>query len=227
MLLDIESSGLKADFANAFCFGYMYHGEKKATVISTLDVVKPCRTCRRVDTAQDDKLMKLVYNTITDADMVVSWYGKGFDWKFLNTRMLEAGLPPLPDLPHLDLFYTAKHNLALTSNRLANVQEFLRLKTAKTQLTKRVWRRAQAGHVDALEYIIHHCQKDVEVLDQTYEKLKPYVRQHPRMNTESRVGCRVCNGPVEKRGMAATVLKGPRQRFQCKTCGHWETRAAA
>ena len=225
MMLDIESSGLKADFANAFCVAFMYHGEKKAQVISTLDVVKPCRACRRVDTAQDDKLMQRVYDKINEADMVVTWYGKGFDWKFLNTRMLEAGLPPLPDLPHVDLFYTAKHNLALTSNRLANVQEFLRLKTAKTQLTKRVWRRAQAGHVDAIEYIVDHCLKDVEVLDQAYEKLKPYVRQHPRVVPAALEGCRVCGGAVQSRGRAMTILKGPRQRVQCSQCGAWETRS--
>lgn len=228
MLLDIESSGLKGDFANAFCFGYMLHGEKKASIISTLDVVKPCRSCKRVDTAQDDRLMRLVYDKICEADVVVTYYGKGFDWKFLATRMLEAGLPPLPDLPHVDLYYTAKHNLALTSNRLANVQEFLRLKTAKTQLTKRVWRRAQAGHVDAIEYIIDHCLKDVEVLDQAYQKLKPYVRQHPRMAKavakEGVAGCRVCGGAVQSRGRALTVTKGPRTRYQCQKCAAWETR---
>jgi uncharacterized protein YprB with RNaseH-like and TPR domain len=224
MIYDIESSGLKGDFANAFCFGYMYHGDKRAAVISTLDVVDPCKTCKRVDTAQDHKLMELVYNTVTDADMVVSWYGKGFDWKFLNTRMLEAGLPPLPNIPHLDLYYTAKHNLALTSNRLANVQEFLRLPTAKTQLTKRVWRKAQAGHVDAIKYIIDHCAKDVLVLDQAYQKLKPYVRQHPWVG--ERDHCAVCGGTLEKRGFAMTITKGARRRFQCQQCGRWETKAA-
>ncbi len=227
MILDIESSGLKADFANCFCFGYMWHGAKQAHILSTLDVVDTCKSCRRVDTAQDAKLMKLVYDKISEADMVVTWYGKVFDWKFLNTRMLEAGLPPLPDLPHVDLLFTAKHHLALTSNRLANVQEFLRLPTAKTQLTKRVWRRAQAGHVGDIKYIIDHCIKDVLVLDQTYQKLKPYVRQHPRVGAAAQKGCRVCGGAVMKRGQAMTVLKGERQRVQCKTCGAWETRPAS
>lgn len=226
MLLDIESSGLKGDFANAFCFGYMYHGQKRAQVLSTLDVVEPCGSCKRVDTAQDDKLMKLVYEKIGEADMVVTWYGKGFDWKFLNTRMLDAGLPPLPDVAHVDLFFTAKHHLALTSARLANVQEFLRLPTAKTQLTKRVWRRAQAGHVDSIRYIIDHCRKDVLVLDQAYQKLKPYVRQHPRVSSDMEQ-CAVCGSDMESRGRAITVSGGPKKRYQCKGCGHWATRRVA
>jgi predicted transcriptional regulator len=111
--------------------------------------------------------------------------------------------------------------LALTSNRLANVQEFLQLPTAKTQLTKRIWRKAQAGSVPDLEYIIDHCEKDVLVLDQAYEKLKPYIRSHPRMNS---VACAVCGGDQQRRGQALSVLKGIRYRYSCKECGHWETK---
>ena len=165
--------------------------------------------------------MRRVWDRMAQAGMWVSWYGKGFDWKFLQTRMLDAGLPPLPDVPHVDLYFTARSNLALTSNRLANVQEFLMLQTQKTQLTKRVWRRAQAGHVDAIEYIVDHCLKDVEVLGQTYDKLRPYVRQHPRI---SRVACRVCGGTVQSRGLVMTISKGRRYRVHCRDCGAWETR---
>lgn len=224
MIFDIESSGLKGDFANAFCLGYMTHGDAHAKTVSTLDVVRPCRACHRVDTAQDDKLMKLVHRALSSADMWVTWYGKGFDWKFLNTRILEAGLPPLPDVPHVDLFYTAKHKLALTSNRLANVQEFLKLKTAKTQLTKRIWRRAQAGHVPDIKYIIDHCEKDVKVLDEAYQVLKPLIRQHPKFSSE---GCAACQGEMTPGRRVMSLLKRPQARHQCKECGRWETRVVS
>lgn len=224
LLYDIESSGLKADFANCFCFGYMYHGEKHGRVVSMLDVDKPCRTCHRLDTAKDDALMPRIHKILSEADIWVTWYGKGFDAKFLNTRILDAGLPPLPDVPHVDLYWTARSNLALTSNRLANVQEFLQSKTEKTRLTKRIWRRAQAGHVQELKYIIDHCQKDVEVLDQVYVKLRPYVRQHPRVAGANT--CRVCGGPQIGKGLRVTTALGPRQRLQCTSCGHCETRRA-
>jgi uncharacterized protein YprB with RNaseH-like and TPR domain len=223
LIFDIESSGLKGDFANCFCFGYMYHGEKKAHVLSVFDITAPCPCCHRIDTSRDDRLMRRVHKVMSEADMWVTWYGKGFDWKFLNTRILDAGLPLLPDTPHVDLYYTAKHKLALTSNRLANVQEFLRLPTEKTQLTKRIWRKAQTGHVGSLRYIIDHCEKDVLVLDQAYAKLRPYVKQHPRVGGKD--GCRICGGPLISHKLRMTTILGPQRQYQCKACGHYETRS--
>lgn len=224
LMFDIESSGLKGDFANCFCVGYMYHGEKKASVVSIFDVAKACPSCKRFDTAQDALLMAPVHKIMSEADIWCGWYSKGFDWKFLNARFIEAGLPPLPDVPHIDLYYTAKHNFAFTSNRLASVREFLGTKTHKTALTKRIWRRAQAGHADALQYIVDHCRADVLVLDQVYEKLKPYIRQHPRV-TGTKEGCRVCGGAQRSLGLRVTTTMGPRRRFICLKCGASETRS--
>lgn len=226
LFVDIESSDLKADFGNMIAFGYKYQGEP-GHVISLLDVNKHCRTCKRVDAVDDKALVEQAHAILVAADVIVTWYGKGFDSKFLNTRVLDAGLPPLPNTPHVDLYFTAKHHLLLSSNRLANVQDFLGLKTSKTPLTKRVWRQAQAGHVPSIEYVVTHCLKDVEVLEEAYDRLKPYVRSHPRMSGVAGPGvpgCRVCGAAVQRRGQVATILKGPRQRVQCTKCGHWEDR---
>ena len=203
-------------------FGYKYLGGK-AKVISLLDTNPICHKCGRVDAVDDKPLVAAAHKVLSAADMWVTWYGKGFDQKYVNTRILDAKLPPLPDIPHVDLYFAAKHNLKLSSNRLANIQDFLRLPTKKTPITKRAWRRAQAGDVKSIEYIVDHCEKDVDVLDEAYTILKPYVRTHPRVGGIE--DCRVCGGHVQKRGYALTTLKGPRYRVCCVNCGAWETRA--
>lgn len=225
LFYDIETSGLKGDFGHCFCMGYKFLGDTQAKIVSVLDVAKPCKSCHRVDTAEDALLMKRVWTVLAAADIWVGWYSKGFDWKFLNTRILDAGLPPLPDVAHIDLYYTAKHKLALSSNRLANVQDFLQLPTTKTPLTKRVWRRAQAGHVEDISYIIEHCLADVNVLEEAYMKLRPYVKTHPRVAGKDR--CRVCGGIYYSKGLRVTTTLGPRRRLECRDCGACETRAAA
>lgn len=221
LFYDIESTDLDADFGNMLAFGYKFQGGE-AKVLSLLDTNKHCSKCGRVDAVDDKPLIAQAHKVLASADMWVTWYGKGFDAKFINTRVLDAGLPPLPDIPHVDLYWTARGNLKLSSNRLANVQNFLQLPTHKTPLTRRVWRRAQAGDVKSIEYIIDHCEKDVDVLDEAYQRLKPYVRQHPRVSTVE--ACRVCGEAVQKRGFALTTLRGPRYRVQCTGCGAWETR---
>lgn len=221
LFLDIESTDLSADFGNMLAFGSKYMGEP-CEVISLLDVNKHCKTCRRVDAVDDKRLLKQVWERMAGADVWVTWYGKGFDIKFINTRMVDAGLPALPAIPHVDLYFTAKHHLKLSSNRLASVQDFLQLPTAKTPLTKRCWRRAQAGDVPSIKYIIDHCEKDVIVLEEAYHKLKAYIRQHPRVDTMD--ACRVCAGFVQKRGITLVADGRKRQRVQCTKCGHWENR---
>lgn len=224
LFFDIECTDLDADFGNMLAFGYKWAGSSHADVLSLLDTNPLCKGCGRVDAVSDKPLVVAAWDVLAKADMWVTWFGKGFDVKFLNTRVLDAGLKPLPPTPHVDLYFAAKCHLKLSSNRLASVQDFLRLPTSKTPLTKRVWRQGQAGHVPSIKYIIDHCEKDVLVLEEAYEKLRPYVRQHP---AQGRVGsCRVCRGThLQRRGKMATKL-GNKMRVQCTDCGAWDTRAA-
>ena len=224
LFYDIETTDLQADFGNMLAFGYKWLDEPDAHVISLLDTNKECLECGRVDAVSDKLLVAAAWPILASADAWVTWYGKGFDAKFLNTRVLDNGLTPLPPIPHIDLYFTAKCHLKLSSNRLANVQDFLNLPTVKTPLTKRVWRQAQAGHVPSIVYIIDHCEKDVLVLEEAYEKLKPYVRQHPYLG--KRGTCRVCNSTrLQRRGKVASRA-GKFVRVCCMECGAWGQRAA-
>lgn len=222
VLYDIESTNLDADFGTTLAFGWKVLGDKKAHTISLLDFCDPCKSCGKFDAHSDVALLERVWEILSTADVVVTWYGKGFDEKFLNTRMLDAGLPPMPNVPHVDLYFTAKHKLKLSSNRLASVQEFLRLPVAKTPLTRNTWRAAEAGDAKALKYIEHHCLMDVEVLEGAYLKLRPFVRQHPRVNGYG--PCRVCGAEVQSRGIVLTAKKNEKRRVWCPKCGHWDSR---
>ncbi len=157
---------------------------------------------------------------LESADMWVTWYGKQFDAKFLNTRVLDARLKPLPPTPHVDLYWTARMHLKLTSNRLASVQDFLQLKSAKSPLTKRIWRKAQAGHVASIKYIVDHCAKDVNVLQEAYDRLKPYVRQHPSIKWLADRECKIDSGRLQSKGI---IWQGGKQmrRLKCNSCGAW------
>jgi uncharacterized protein YprB with RNaseH-like and TPR domain len=224
LFYDIETTDLQGDFGNMLAFGYKWLGDKEAEVISLLDTNNLCHECQHVDAVSDKRLVQEASYILNAADMWVTWYGKGFDAKFLNTRVLDANLPPLSPIPHVDLYFTAKCHLKLSSNRLANVQDFLNLPTTKTPLTKRVWRQAQAGHVPSIEYIIDHCEKDVLVLEEAYERLKPYVRQHPYLG--KRGTCRVCNSSRLQRRGRVNSRTGTFVRVMCKDCGHWGQRTA-
>ncbi len=223
MLYDIEAGGLEADTSYCYTFGYKWLGEKKAHTLSLLDYPQK----RRSD---DTGLMQAVVPIISSADLMVGWYSKGFDIKYLNTRMLDAGLPLLPPIPHVDLYFAAKVHLKLRSNRLASVQDFLQLPEEKTKLNLRLWMVARDGtdeeRKSALKYIDHHCLKDVLVLELAYMKLRPFVKSHPHVGLmKGRLGgCHVCGEEkLQRRGFQVNRTK-VLQRIQCQNCGAWSVK---
>jgi uncharacterized protein YprB with RNaseH-like and TPR domain len=218
VLFDIESTNLRANFGYCLCFGWKMLGEKTTHVLSIADYKQ-----HKSDPTNDAPLMRDVHKVLTeDADIIVTFYGKEFDRKFLNTRMLLAGLPPLPPLnsEHIDIYFTVRGNLLLHSNRLASVAETLGCPMQKTPLTGPIWVRAMAGDRKAIKYIEEHCIRDVDVLEWVYNKMRPFVRQHPRVS-ENREACRVCGcDRFESKGIRFTAGY-PAQRLRCKQCGAW------
>jgi len=220
MLFDIESSDLEASFGHTLCFGYKYLGDKQTRVLSLRDFPEPPK-----EEEPDAHLLVRVNDLLTNrADIIVTYYGKEFDRKFLNTRMLMCGLSPLPPLSHehVDLYYTARGNLKLHSNRLQAVSESLGCPYSKTPVRADTWRRAQRGDPKSMRYVIDHCRLDVDILEWCYLKLRAFVRQHPRVGLGG--SCRACGGTAfQRRGFTITKAGGRAQRLQCQKCGMWDT----
>jgi hypothetical protein len=187
-------------------------------VISLADY--PTRGTRR---EPDERLVTRMHDVLTnEADILVTYYGKEYDRKFLNTRMLMAGLPPLPPLSseHVDLYFTSRGTLKLHSNRLQAVSEALGCPMSKTPVRADVWRYAQRGDPKAMAYVIDHCRLDVDILEWCYMKLRAYVRQHPPI-TANRGDCRVCGTNRWKSQGRRTRMGRVDRRLRCGGCGAW------
>lgn len=220
LLWDIESTGLKGDFATILCIGYKWFGEKAVSVISITDFPEFTK-----DPNNDGPLMKAFMKIYNQADMTVTYYGTGFDRKMMYTKLLEHNLEIPANIPMVDLFWTVKGNTTLSRKSLATVAEFLKLKTHKTLVLGRIWKKAMSGHAPSIKYIIKHCIADVKVLEETYVRLRPLVRTHPRVDGAE--PCRYCGSlRLQRRGLARTAL-AVRQRVQCQKCGGWDSRGIA
>jgi uncharacterized protein YprB with RNaseH-like and TPR domain len=121
-------------------------------------------------------LLSKLIRTLTKFDRIYTWYGARFDIPFVRTRCLAHGLP-FPEymqLYHTDLWFVARSRLALSSNRLANVETFFNLPESKTPLEPEIWQRAAFGDRQALRYIHEHNVADVKVLELVHERLEAY-----------------------------------------------------
>lgn len=221
LAFDLESTHLKADFGTLLCVGYRWLHEKKVHCLAITDY-----DSFKNNATDDRKLLVDFIKVLDEADIIVTYYGKCFDWPYLQAKSLEYGMGPLPTIPHVDLYFTVKSNMCISRKSLANVSEYLCLDAKKTPVLGRVWKRAMTGHHGSIKYIVRHCIADIELLVELYEKLRPLVRSHPKINGNG--PCRFCGSEkLQKRGKLLSVLKGARERVQCQSCAGWDSRDGA
>lgn len=228
VLFDIEATNLDADFGYVLCFGY-------AALSGQVPLQEAVHSAKVLTISQfpgrhvtdDSRLMAKAWEIIESADILVTYYGKEFDYRFVNSRMLRAGLKPLPPLgaSHIDLYYTAKRNFKLHSGRMGALAEYFGCPFKKTSVSGPTWVEAMAGDKKAIEYVAKHCLIDVKMLTWLYYKLRPMVRQHPHLSVlQGNVAvdrCPVCSSRMQRRGRTvrgATIV----QRLWCRRCGRWE-----
>lgn len=221
LIFDIETTHLKADFGTLLSFGHKWVGQKTVSV-PTISDFEP-------DSAIDDEgIVTLANEKLHEADFIITYFGKGFDLKFLNTKFLEYGLPIPPSVPHIDLFFVVKSNLSLSRKSLGNVGYLLDLEATKTPVSAAIWKEAMIGVPKAIKYVKEHNKNDVLITEGAYYRLRPLIRQHPRVNGYG--PCRACGQEtLQRRGSAVTIHKGLQYRYHCQNpeCGSWEQRPAA
>jgi len=164
--LDIETSQLRANFGDILSWFIKHRGQNKyeSYVLQKSDFETPDR---------DREAVRKLLESIQKFDKIVTYYGIGFDRKFILTRAVAYGFQWLPEktVQHLDLYWPVKNNLLLHSCRLDSVADLLDTITQKTPLKPHHWEKAGKGDLDALAYIVDHNKKDVRILEQVHDAL--------------------------------------------------------
>lgn len=222
---DLETSNLNADFGYILSAGWLDLSDRKPHVIRIDSYPGYAK-----DKTNDRALCKEIAGVLANADIWLTWYGDRFDIPYLNTRLLWHGLGIMPPIPSVDGWRAARNHLKLSSNRLANVTEFLDVQR-KSPVVGWQWVKAAAGHRTSLNYVVEHNRKDIIALGEVYDKLRPIIRNHPNVNlvehnldrgTASKsTPCPICSSSrVQKRGYR--IAKSRRSvRYQCQACGSW------
>lgn len=214
LVFDLETCGVsfKANSGFLLCAGIKELG--KPVQLLVRDNIQP-------DPLNDKKLCKEVASLLSSADMWVTHNGKWFDVKYLNSRLLKWGLPPLPSIPHFDTCETGFKKLAI-KNSLKEMGKYLGCKTSKYEVSMDEWVRAYAGDKKAMSEIVKHCKQDVELTEQVYLRLRPFGHNPPNLSLiygDDR-NCPHCGAKdsLKKNGYKLAIV-GKAQRYQCRKCG--------
>lgn len=217
LLIDIESTDLKADFGWMMGFGWQWYGEDKVHTIG-IHQTKPFLKGRVDD---DSELTRLAYELITQADSVVFHYGDRFDMKFIKTRLLAIGLY-LPKIHTVDTWMVSRSNLLLQRNSMAKIAEFVGGQQ-KGHEGMMVWRKARLGHVPSIRKIMKYCAQDIRTLHSVFEKLRPYCKMVNHNEFYAVKGCKNCGSQNYKMNGKKYRLGGIVQEYQCNDCSTYFT----
>lgn len=163
----MECQGLNADYGAILC------GSVKT-------VNGPIKTFKVEQLGNDRKVVRELKAYLEGFDIWVTQYGKMFDVKFLNTRLLRHGLAPVSPRPHIDTYFIVKAHMKLSSGSQAQILSFLGTKQQKFHLGPENW--ADLGHSfdEKMVQIVKRCETDVRGLEQGFHKLKHLVRDIKR-----------------------------------------------
>ena len=199
---------------NMISAAWKWAGQKKVYAVSVADNLREFRK----DPTNDYHVVKALRDAIEEADIIVAHNGDKFDIKKLNTRILFHGLKPIGKKVSVDTLKVAKKEFSFTSNRLDYIAKFLGF-TGKLPSGNGLWLRALQGDVKAIKEMVIYNKEDVRVLENVYNKLKPYMTNHPNrflfVDGETKEACPQCGSThTIKHGFYYTAAS----KFQKRRC---------
>lgn len=175
----------------------------------------------------DYKIVRRLAEELGKADAVVTHNGDKFDLPWIRTRMIALDLPPHPPVVSIDTKKIARDRFYFNSNRLDYLGQYLGLgKKIHTDFT--LWLRCMMGEKSAIKEMVRYNERDVELLETVYLKLRPYcdAKLNRALWAKEHDGktCPTCGEQdLESRGMRVTRT-AHHHRYACGSCGAWSSR---
>lgn len=165
---DIEATQLNADLGSVLCASVKPFG-KKAYTFKVKAVGNDVRVIRDLKDALEEYQCWLTY------------YGKGFDVPFVNTRLLKWGYPPVDSRHHVDLFFTLKANTRMSSKGLGRFASLLGAESdQKMGVSQNVWSEMGFKIATHMPTMVRRCESDCEVLETLYKRTKHVIKDIKR-----------------------------------------------
>ena len=170
----------------------------------------------------EKKMLEGIHKLLDEADAVIHYNGKRFDIPSLNKEFLLHGMFPPAPFKEIDLLTVAKGRFRFVSNKLDYVAQRLGLGSKTSHEGHELWVKCMNGDKDAWKRMEAYNIQDVVLLERLYDKLLPWIKNHPNQNLfNESVVCPTCGSHhLQKRGTAISTA-GVYQRYQCKSCGSW------
>lgn len=170
---------------------------------------------------QDASIVGELWTLLDEANIVIAHNGNRFDVRKINARFALNGLTPPMPYRVIDTLTTARQQFALSSYKLDYINKLFGLQK-KDHPGWDVWRRCVNGDEEALLEMDEYCKRDVNVLEELYLQIRPWIKGHPNValyqDTEGSA-CTNCGNEDLKWGGYYFTPAGKYRAFRCAKCG--------
>lgn len=165
-------------------------------------------------------MVEQLWLALDEADIVVTYNGRGFDNKHVMREFVTAGLGPPSPWQDVDLLKENRRLFKFASNRLGYVTETLGVDT-KLDTGTGLWRRVLEGDEKAWALFKRYNVADVRATQALLEVIAPFCRlPHMGLWTGNTKACPSC-GDTTLTPMGKTYTKtASYPRLLCE-CGAW------
>ena len=197
------------------CWSGKWAGQKR--------IVSGLLTGDEAKSQDDSRIVEDLAVLIREADIVVGHNVDSFDIPMLNNRLFALGLEPLGNVRTVDTLTLARKSFRLASNKLDYLARLLGM-GGKMKTGFGLWRACYLGDEAALARMVRYNRRDVVLLQAVLDRMKPYVKNLPRLYEAREAGERACpscgSDQLMVRGFYRTQA-GTYQKLHCKSCGRY------
>lgn len=171
----------------------------------------------------DKRISTSLWKLIDEADIIIAHNANKFDVKKMNTRFLLNGLnPPMP-YQVIDTLLHLRKRFSISSNKLSYVNELLGLEVKMETGGFELWEGCMKGEKESLIKMEKYNIVDVNILEQTYLRIRSWIKPHPNMGMFIEDDVEVCPSCASENivfgGTPYRTASNSYESFRCKDCG--------
>lgn len=183
------------------------------------------------DSCQDgnrERMIRGVHALMGEADAIVHYNGNAFDIPKLNQEIQLFGLTPPSPSKQIDMYRVVKKKFDLPSSKMEFVARYFGYGHKVKHPGFSLWIGCMNGDPKSWKLMKKYNLGDIDLLEQVYLGLRPWIDNHPNYSLyegDGPLSCPNCGSKnVQRRGTEKSKTR-TYARFQCRDCGKW-SRAA-
>jgi hypothetical protein len=170
----------------------------------------------------DSRIVETLWHLLNEADVVIGHNCEQFDIPRIKTRFLLNDLPPTTYYQQIDTKKVAKSQFGFSSNKLDFLARMFGI-DCKMDTEFELWVKCMNGDDEALKYMEIYNRHDVEILEEVYIHLRPFIKAHPNYNLYIDSDVPVCpncgHNHLEFAGYYYFTQTGKYKNYRCTKCG--------